>query len=337
MATILITHDLGAGAPSAATASWSCMPATSSRMRRPRELLAAPRHPYTAPADRGDADRGGNARRPALHPRQPARPAARRPAALPLRRALRAAPAGVRRAAGLARPGPRRIASPAGTRMSGHIGSPPTPRAAEGPTCSTSPNCRSACRARPQALSGSAGSSRWCTRSTTSPSPSAAARRVGLVGESGCGKSTLVRLITRLIDPTDGQHPLRHARARRTCRPRVFARDPDRARIQMVFQDAGDSINPRFTAADAIADPLRRCWQAVAARALRAGRGSSPTLRGLPLELLDRFPHQLSGGQKRPRRHRPRASALEPRPAGAGRADRRARRLGAGGHPAAAG
>ena len=70
---------------------------------------------------------------------------------------------------------------------------------------------------------------------------------VGLVGESGCGKSTLVRLITRLLDPTegriwfDGQY-LEEVPAAR------FAARPERAQIQMVFQDPTDSLNPRFTA-----------------------------------------------------------------------------------------
>src|ERR1700683_1673557 len=106
---------------------------------------------------------------------------------------------------------------------------------------------------------------------------------VGLVGESGCGKSTLVRALTRLIDVSDGKIQLGNRElSRKTAR--VFARDPDRARIQMVFQDAGDSINPRYTAFDAIADPLRR---------LRNLRGSALTERvetvasqcGLPLQL----------------------------------------------------
>jgi len=80
---------------------------------------------------------------------------------------------------------------------------------------------------------------------------------VGLVGESGCGKSTLVRALTRLIDVTDGSIKL-GSRELSLKASRVFARDRDRARIQMVFQDAGESVNPRFTGFDAIADPLRR-------------------------------------------------------------------------------
>jgi oligopeptide/dipeptide ABC transporter ATP-binding protein len=119
---------------------------------------------------------------------------------------------------------------------------------------------------------------------------------VGLVGESGCGKSTLVRALTRLIDVSDGTIKLGERELSRTA-ARVFASDPDRARIQMVFQDAGESVNPRFTAFDAIADPLRR---------LRKLRGNALTWQvetvarqcGLPLQLLTRFPHQLSGGQR---------------------------------------
>jgi oligopeptide/dipeptide ABC transporter ATP-binding protein len=132
---------------------------------------------------------------------------------------------------------------------------------------------------------------------------------VGLVGESGCGKSTLVRALTRLIDASDGSVKL-GPRELSLTPSRDFARDPDRARIQMVFQDAGDSINPRFTAFDAIADPLRR---------LRKMRGKALTQRvevvasqcGLPLQFLSRFPHQLSGGQ-RARVGIARAIAVEP-------------------------
>jgi len=119
---------------------------------------------------------------------------------------------------------------------------------------------------------------------------------LGLVGESGCGKSTLVRLITRLLDPTDGKIWF-DRRELSDVPARVFARDMARAHIQMVFQDAGESINPRFTAADAIADPLHRLLGLRGAE-LRARVEEAALQCGLPLELLGRFPHQLSGGQR---------------------------------------
>lgn len=123
-----------------------------------------------------------------------------------------------------------------------------------------------------------------------------AGETVGLVGESGCGKSTLVRLITRLLDVTEGS--IWFDRREISGVPaRFFARDPGRAHIQMVFQDAGESINPRFTAADAIADPLHRLL-GLRGPALRARVEEAATQCGLPVELLGRFPHQLSGGQR---------------------------------------
>ena len=119
---------------------------------------------------------------------------------------------------------------------------------------------------------------------------------VGLVGESGCGKSTLVRLINRLLDPTSGSIRLGGAELA-DFKARAFAANPHRARIQMVFQDAGDSLNPRFTAAAAIADPIRRLKK-MSGTALAARVEKLADMTGLPRELLSRFPHQLSGGQK---------------------------------------
>lgn len=119
---------------------------------------------------------------------------------------------------------------------------------------------------------------------------------LGLVGESGCGKSTLVRMLARLLDPTSGS--IRFRGRELTDRPaRRFAADPDRARVQVVFQDAGESINPRFTAADAIADPLRRL-RGLRGAALRAEVERAAEACGLEPALLPRFPHQLSGGQR---------------------------------------
>jgi ABC-type oligopeptide transport system ATPase subunit len=132
---------------------------------------------------------------------------------------------------------------------------------------------------------------------------------VGLVGESGCGKSTLVRLLARLLDPTDGTIRLGPRDLSLTPAQR-FARDPDRAWVQMVFQDAGESINPRFTAFEAIADPLRRI-KGLGGANLSAKVSGTAQKCGLPAELLSRFPHQLSGGQ-RARVGIARAVALEP-------------------------
>ena len=120
---------------------------------------------------------------------------------------------------------------------------------------------------------------------------------VGLVGESGCGKSTLVKLIARLLDPTDGRIYFEGKDVGAVAAER-FARAPARARIQMVFQDPADSLNPRFTAFDAIADPLRRLGTDADRAALRHRVESVAELVGLPHALLGRYPHQLSGGQQ---------------------------------------
>ncbi len=132
---------------------------------------------------------------------------------------------------------------------------------------------------------------------------------IGLVGESGCGKSTLVRVLTRLLDASSGSVKL-GTREIALKPSRVFARDRDRARIQMVFQDAGESINPRFTAFAAIADPLRRLRK-LRGKALKDRVEEVASQCGLPLQLLTRFPHQLSGGQ-RARVGIARAIAVEP-------------------------
>jgi peptide/nickel transport system ATP-binding protein len=120
---------------------------------------------------------------------------------------------------------------------------------------------------------------------------------VGLVGESGCGKSTLVRLITRLLDPTDGRI-IFDGREIGTTPPARFTHTPTRRLIQMVFQDPADSLNPRFTAFHTIAEPLRRLAPPEARAGLARHVEELADLVGLPRELLGRYPHQLSGGQQ---------------------------------------
>jgi peptide/nickel transport system ATP-binding protein len=119
---------------------------------------------------------------------------------------------------------------------------------------------------------------------------------VGLVGESGCGKSTTSMIVMRLIDKSSGLimfdgDDIGEIPARK------FATLPFRKRIQMVFQDPTDSLNPRFTALRAIADPLLQLG-GISRNDVRTRCEELATQVGLPLNLLDRFPHQLSGGQK---------------------------------------
>ena len=121
---------------------------------------------------------------------------------------------------------------------------------------------------------------------------------VGLVGEFGL----------RQVDDLDHGHApdrcLPTATSRSTARtsapspPSSFATLPLRKRIQMVFQDPTDSLNPRFTAERAIADPILRLGDVKGRKAVRARCEELARQVGLPIELLDRFPHQLSGGQK---------------------------------------
>jgi peptide/nickel transport system ATP-binding protein len=120
---------------------------------------------------------------------------------------------------------------------------------------------------------------------------------VGLVGESGCGKSTTSMMAMRLLDPTSGSIIL-DGEDIGAIPARNFAKLPARKRIQMVFQDPTDSLNPRFTAMRAIADPILRLGDIRRGNALRARCEELAQLVGLPRHLLDRFPHQLSGGQK---------------------------------------
>jgi peptide/nickel transport system ATP-binding protein len=120
---------------------------------------------------------------------------------------------------------------------------------------------------------------------------------VGLVGESGCGKSTTSMMVMRLLGQTSGRIVF-DGEEIGDIPPKSFARLPLRKRIQMVFQDPTDSLNPRYTAARAIADPIMQLGDIKGAAALRARCEELARQVGLPLSLLDRFPHQMSGGQK---------------------------------------
>ncbi|MCJ2128180.1 ABC transporter ATP-binding protein [Methylobacterium sp. E-045] len=130
---------------------------------------------------------------------------------------------------------------------------------------------------------------------------------LGLVGESGCGKSTLGRAILRLVDPTRGAIRL-GGRDLVGLSARNLRRE--RARLQMVFQDSGAALDPRWTVGRLIEEPLRIHGRGSAAeRRARVARLLADV--GLPADAAGRYPHAFSGGQRQ-RIGIARALALEP-------------------------
>ena len=134
---------------------------------------------------------------------------------------------------------------------------------------------------------------------------------VGLVGESGCGKSTTSSMIMRLLDPSAGRIEFDGVDIG-LIPAKTFARSSHRAKLQMVFQDPTDCLNPRYTARRSIADPILRLENAMPRHALDQKVDNLADQVGLERSLLDRFPHQLSGGQKA-RVGIARAIALDPK------------------------
>ena len=116
---------------------------------------------------------------------------------------------------------------------------------------------------------------------------------LGLVGESGCGKSTLARLILHLLAPDAGNVTLAgvdFTGADAALRRRL------RRKVQIVFQDALSSLNPRMTAGVNIAEPMR--LQGLGTLAERtAAAHEMLELVGLRAEDAERYPHEFSGGQ----------------------------------------
>ncbi|MBY5413492.1 ABC transporter ATP-binding protein [Rhizobium leguminosarum] len=116
---------------------------------------------------------------------------------------------------------------------------------------------------------------------------------VGIVGESGSGKSTLARSIIRLNTPSGGAIRLDGQDVGALGGEALTA---FRRRVQMVFQNPYDSLNPRLTIAEAVAEPIWR--HGITDR--KAARKEAEVLLDmveLPSSLRDRKPQQLSGGQ----------------------------------------
>jgi peptide/nickel transport system ATP-binding protein len=120
---------------------------------------------------------------------------------------------------------------------------------------------------------------------------------VGIAGESGCGKTTLGKLLVSLHNPTEGDV---------TFRDKHYSdmtpedRKEFRKQVQMIFQDPFESLNPRFTVADIVTEPLKindigEGFEDRRERAITAleDAGLEPAE-----QYLERFPRELSGGEQ---------------------------------------
>lgn len=118
-------------------------------------------------------------------------------------------------------------------------------------------------------------------------------RTLSLVGESGCGKSTTGYALLRLVPATGGQ-VLLDGRDLLACRPSEMRQH--RRRIQIIFQDAAASLDPRMPIGDLLAEALD-------IHGLHRGPGRMAHIRrlldqvGIPSHFLQRYPFELSGGQ----------------------------------------
>lgn len=117
---------------------------------------------------------------------------------------------------------------------------------------------------------------------------------VGLVGESGCGKSTLGRLAVGLLEPDAGTSSWRGEDVR--LMPAEALRKT-RLSVQMIFQDPYASLNPRRRAVDAVTEaPIHHGL--IAASDKKSFAQSLFAKVGLAPEMMERYPHQFSGGQR---------------------------------------
>ena len=119
-----------------------------------------------------------------------------------------------------------------------------------------------------------------------------AAECLALVGPSGCGKTTLARIIVGLDRATAGEVRLEGQRHHGSDLPKALRRD-----ISLVFQDPFGSFNPRMTIGNSIAEPLR-LEPELDAGAQRARLEEAVQAVGLAVPMLERYPHEFSGGQR---------------------------------------
>ena len=120
-------------------------------------------------------------------------------------------------------------------------------------------------------------------------------KTLGVVGESGSGKTTVALLVARLHQATAGE-----VRFEGRDLLAIDAREamPYKRRIQIVFQNPYASLNPRFTVAQILTEPLLIHGIGADDGERRAMAGELLAKVGLPPESLEKYPHEFSGGQR---------------------------------------
>lgn len=114
---------------------------------------------------------------------------------------------------------------------------------------------------------------------------------LGIVGESGCGKSTAGRMMTRLLEPTEGHVLLRGENVADVEQGKL------RREVQMIFQDPFSSLNPRMTAGDIVMEPL--IIHSIGTRDERRALTEDLFRRvGLRISDMVKLPSEFSGGQR---------------------------------------
>ena len=117
---------------------------------------------------------------------------------------------------------------------------------------------------------------------------------LGIVGESGCGKSTLARGILKLVEPSDGQIIWMGEDITKLS---VREMRKKRKEMQIIFQDPLASLDPRMTIGNSIAEPLVTHFPKLKKQEVKERVKSIMSKVGLLPNLINRYPHEFSGGQ----------------------------------------
>ena len=131
---------------------------------------------------------------------------------------------------------------------------------------------------------------------------------LGIIGESGCGKSTLVRTVLQIHPATSGEVIFE---GQDILKLRGEAARQNRRKIQMVFQDPAAAFNPKMKVKEIVTEPLLN-FGLIKKSEVDAKAAELLQMVELPVEFMDRYPHNMSGGQRQ-RLGIARALSLEPK------------------------